>query len=357
MDKAAAVDQSGKALIDRIIYLASLVSEPRSVDDSLDKLRRITARQSNPTPEDIRILQSIETELKDYLLHKERLRSFTEEYLKANVERHFALDNPAHEAKKIALTQTLGAAGGAILVTILAVALGMRGQVVLAFLVCTLFIGLAFLFQSVKKDLVGQLHGAVSYLMTGTIGTGLFALHFPLIAANSYLEQLPLLQHAGFMPLAIPVYGAHYIAFYLYAKQLNAPIPRILRPAGVAISAVVIAAIFVLIPHPTPVAQEIFFDISVGGLAPSVYFSAIAAVLGFMIVPKTTALYSQTNLFLAISMVLQTVGNGFLLMFVIFPSGAFPVNEERGQIIAALFIMSALTMQYISAYKIKKSLR
>lgn len=347
----------GKQLIDRIGYLASLVSDPRSVDPILDKLRILTATSSQLSSKDMETLESIRAELENYLIHKEKVRSFTKESLGENVERHFTADNPVRDIKRAALGQVVITIGVASLVTaILGVTGIIKGQVVMAFLIFALFAGLALIFQSIKKDLVKQLRGSVSYLMAATVGTGIFALHFPLIAANSYLESHPMLQHGGFLIAAAPVYACYYIAFYLYAKQLNVSLPRALRPSGVVASVIIVAVLSALVPHPVAVSREIFFDMAVVGFAVSVYFSAIAAILGFRTIPKTTAVYSKTTLFLAISMVLQTIGNGFLLVFVTFMSGDFPVNEERGQILTGVFIITALIFQYIAAYKSKTAL-
>jgi hypothetical protein len=347
-----------KRRIDRIVYLASLVSEPLSVDVILDKLRSLTATSSQLSPDGVKTLESIQAELEDYLIHKERLRSFTEESLGTNIERHFAADDPVRDAKKAALRQIIATIIIAAIVTgVLAALRIMHGQVVLAFFIFALFAGLALVFQSFKKDLVAQLHGSLNYLMAATVGTGLFALNFPIIAANSYLEKLPLLQHGGLLIAAIPVYVFYYVAFYLYAKQLAVSIPRTLRPAGVVIAAITVAVISIVVPHPVAVSHEIYFDLAVVGFAVSVYLSGAAAVLGFMTVRQTTAVYSKSTLFLAISMVLQTIGNGNFLIFVTFMSGDFSVNDQKGQILTAFLIMCALASQYIAAYKSKTSLR
>ncbi len=350
--------KNARQLIDHIAYLASLVSEPQTVDTTLDKLRIITSRTSQPTAQDVQTLRAIRTELEDYLTHKERLRTFTKASLRDNMERHFAAKNPLWDIRKAALIRIGVTVMACAAITGLLTALGfMEGQVVLAFFICTLFIGLALLFQSIKKDLVAQLHGSVNYLMAATIGTGLFAINFPIIAASSYLESHPMFQHGGFLAAAIPVYGFYYLAFYLYAKQLNASIPWPLRPTGVAISAILIAAALALLPHPIPVSHEIFFDLAVVGFGVSVYFSAVSAILGFKSVAKTTGVYSKSILFLAISMVLQTIGNGNFLVFVTFLSGDFSVNEQKGQILTGFLIMMALAFQYVAAYKSKTALK
>ncbi|HEX6258246.1 MAG TPA: hypothetical protein VFZ48_02085 [Candidatus Saccharimonadales bacterium] len=350
--------ESARQLIDRIAYLASLVSEPRTVDVTLDKLRIITSRASQPTPNDIQSLTVIQTDLEDYLVTKERLRTFTKASLQSNVERHFAAKNPLWDIRKAALTRIFATIGVCIFITGLLAALGlMEGQVVLAFFICTLFVGLALLFHSIKKDLVAQLHESVNYLMAATIGTGLFALNFPIIAASSYLESHPMFQHGGFLAMAIPVYGFYYLAFYIYAKQLKVVIPWLLRPTGVAVSAILVAVIAAILPHPIPATHEIFFDLAVIGFGVSVYFSTVAAILGFKSLAKTTEVYGKSTLFLAISMVLHTIGNGNFLIFVTFISGDFSVNEQKGQILTGFFIVAALAFQYAAAYKSKTALK
>ena len=350
--------ENARELIDRISYLASLVSEPKTVDITLDKLRIITSQTSQPSAQDIQTLESIQAELEDYLINKERLRTFTKATLRANVERYFAAKNPQRDIQKAALGRIGLTVAASVAITGLLAALGlMHGQVVLAFLICALFVGLALLFQSIKKDLVAQLHGSVNYLMAATIGTGIFALNFPVIAASSYLETHPMFQHGGFLAMAIPVYGFYYLASYIYAKQLKVSVPWLLQPTGVAVSAILVAAVAALVPHPVAVSNEIFFDLAVVGFGVSVYFSAVAAILGFKSVSKTTEIYSKSILFLAVSMVLHTIGNGNFLVFVTFVSGDFSVNEQKGQILTALFIMAALAFQYISAYKFKTALK
>lgn len=345
-------------LIDRITYLASLVSDPRSVDTTLDKLRIITATSSRISSQEVKKLASVQAELENYLIHKERFRSFTKESLHANIERHFAADDPVQDVRKAAFRQIIvSIVVSAIISAMLAVSGIIRGQVVLAFFIFALFTGLAIIYQSFKKDLVAQLHGSLNYLMAATVGTGLFALNFPIIAANDYLENLPLLQHGGFLVGAVPVYACYYFAFYLYAKQLNTPVPAPLRPAGVLITSIIIATIAVLVPHPVAVSHEIFFDLAVVGFAVSVYLSGVAAALNFMAISRTTALYSKSTLFLALSMLFQTIGNGNFLIFVTFMSGDFSVNEQKGQVLTGMLIIAALASQYVAAYKSKTALR
>ena len=85
MDKQTSEDRK---LIDRITYLASLASEGHLVDDMLDALRKITARWDNTAPldgADRKNLATLETKLKDFLVNKDPLRSFTGEELEDRI--------------------------------------------------------------------------------------------------------------------------------------------------------------------------------------------------------------------------------------------------------------------------------
>src|SRR5882724_1322897 len=94
-------------LVERIIYLASLVSEPHDVDTTLDKLRVVTATGTQQSLEGRKTLEVIQSELEDYLVHKERLRSFTEETLRTNLKRHFSTDDPLRQIRTGALRRII----------------------------------------------------------------------------------------------------------------------------------------------------------------------------------------------------------------------------------------------------------
>lgn len=71
--------------INRIIYLASLVSDSIQINEYLDPLREFTARRESPneplSPSEDAMLTVLESKIRDYLLVKEPLRSFTPETL------------------------------------------------------------------------------------------------------------------------------------------------------------------------------------------------------------------------------------------------------------------------------------
>ncbi|HSW77357.1 MAG TPA: hypothetical protein VLG36_00990 [Candidatus Chromulinivoraceae bacterium] len=79
-------------LIDRIIYIASLVTNPAEVDTELDTLRSVTARiddVSQPLKsQDRSALLRVQEQLEAYLVTREPLRQFTPDSLQLQIEQH-----------------------------------------------------------------------------------------------------------------------------------------------------------------------------------------------------------------------------------------------------------------------------
>lgn len=84
--------RSDASAVDVITYLASLVSKPTEVDPILDELRVITAAQSTATNKNTtERLMGIYAKLEDYLINHERLRAYTRETLRAQLQERFNL--------------------------------------------------------------------------------------------------------------------------------------------------------------------------------------------------------------------------------------------------------------------------
>lgn len=81
MSTQPAPNVSDQQLINSIVYLASLASDPHAIDDRLDALRQVTARGSNDAlsaPERAKLIE-LQTYLEHYLITSDPLRQFTQE--------------------------------------------------------------------------------------------------------------------------------------------------------------------------------------------------------------------------------------------------------------------------------------
>lgn len=78
----------GQGMLDAVISTANLISDPREVDNLLDGVRRVTAKlgpNEALTPTDSQQLADIYLQLEDYLLHREKLKTFTKNGLRARL--------------------------------------------------------------------------------------------------------------------------------------------------------------------------------------------------------------------------------------------------------------------------------
>jgi hypothetical protein len=77
-----------KSVLDLVTYMASLVSNPDDIGDSLDTVREITARlapgESLPASDTDRLFD-VYLQLETYLTTKEALRNFTKEELRRRI--------------------------------------------------------------------------------------------------------------------------------------------------------------------------------------------------------------------------------------------------------------------------------
>src|SRR5688572_5668101 len=87
-DESAAITKNHEQ-IERITYLASLVSRFEDVDAMLDTLRSVTATWNKSAPlstENAQKLQDLERDLKNYLITKDQVRAFTAESLEQQLK-------------------------------------------------------------------------------------------------------------------------------------------------------------------------------------------------------------------------------------------------------------------------------
>jgi hypothetical protein len=88
-----------RQLVDTIVYLASLASKLDTIDTMLDELRAITSRWNADmalNDQDRESLHNLQRQLKDYLIHDDPLREFTEETLEQRLQERF---NPSAHKK------------------------------------------------------------------------------------------------------------------------------------------------------------------------------------------------------------------------------------------------------------------
>lgn len=85
------------SIVEVVIYLASLASQPKDIDPILDEVRMVTSRLKPGQAlagQDMALMQSVQSRLEDYLLHKDQLSSFTKDSLQERIKNHFDEQRP-----------------------------------------------------------------------------------------------------------------------------------------------------------------------------------------------------------------------------------------------------------------------
>lgn|GEM_PF-976767 len=348
-------------LIERITYLASLVSNLQAVDSKLDTLRVITARvgagnQISLGESERSQLLVLENDLKNYLVTSDPVRSFTAEKLQRRLEKYTETRNPQARAAKIALRQFLAIFGLSFVaygigLAVLPGPLNIRFQLASPFFLIALHAGLAWLFWSSRKEFVTALRTAYGYICIGLMISSLGSVQFPLLFAHPALTDMPIFKYAGFMPPFQFMCSFFYIGLYIYARQIQEIRLRFLKPLWVVSGAVLIASAVIVLPDVANVPEKPFFDISLVSTVLSVYFSVPAAVLGFAIVRHLTARYTRALRVFA-SAQLAVAAACVLFSIVLYIKG--PIHGATVALASLPFGVSEVLM-LASGYMLKKS--
>ncbi len=220
------------SVLDVVLYLASLASNPRDIDPILNTVRTVTAHTNTEEPtsaNDVQKLEQVREQLETYLVTQERVRAFTPDNLRQRVQDRFRFGSYfAKRAKKLLV--------GLLLATpLLALALiipqpeGLPASIADAFVplvaisllitwLCVIaalqfWLGLGGFQQRVKQ--------AYAAICVGTIFVGLGVLQLPVIVSLGWLDT-PFFKTGGFMSLHIISVTVLFLGICLFARALGA---------------------------------------------------------------------------------------------------------------------------------------
>lgn len=242
---------SGRQLIDEVIYLASLVSNPRAIDSWMDTVRMVTATlppSGEPEERQKAELLDLKHKLENYLLNQESVRVFTPESLELQLENYIS-----GGTTKRAIWQLAGVSLIALFVTGLVALLttrmesgGIRTQIIGTTFFALLHIGAAWLFLSALASFTTRLRVAFRWICAGIVLLGVALLLQPVIELlglrgtvwSSFLGLGPAL-----IPAVIVLFGAR-----LYARLFGQS-PRIARLGTILIAIFIMSVLTLLVPH------------------------------------------------------------------------------------------------------------
>jgi len=323
-------------LVDKIVYLASLVSDPNAIDKTLDKVRGITATytRGTPLPEGkLATLNDVYQEIEQYLTTKDPQRIFTREELHQRVVERFDLkDRTTRLRRKIWAISGLAFALGclSLLVPVPAKQDSMF-EFYLRLSIPTVFtilhFGAAWLFVSALQYFRASFKLAYRLIAGGIVVLGL---------AQAQLVVLGLLD-AWSDPwttigvISVIFSAAFSLVFYgvrIISKPLGIRNP-VISPVVVLLSISAACLLAIASPHyPAPVA-ELYVDIGSAGLAGATVLAIAATVAILVIQRQVSALYQKPLNALAVALGLMVVA-GLQFLFIQLMLGYHNWYEDSG---------------------------
>ena len=350
-------------MVERVVYLASLVSDKNTIDPLLDTLRFITSKrepgqQLELTADERTKMSNLETQLSEHLVNKDPVRAFTTDSLKSKLAEHFASSNPRAQANRktrrlVFMIFGLAFLGYGLGMATIPAELNARFTLAAPIMMLVIGIGIAWMFWSSRQLLAPTMKTSFGLFAAALIISTITSAQYPILSAYPHLSDLDFLRYGGFIAPYVAMYATFYAGFYLYARQLQASI-KILRPWWVTLTAVALIPVAILLPHPVTT-SELFFDSALSCFLLNILFSGAAAVLGFAVVVRVTERYQRALRLFALSTATYTIvslGLGTMLLV----TGELPPADPRVAGISSLYTV-ALILQISAAYLLKRDLQ
>lgn len=253
MHKTAHDDLNGH--IDRVTYLASLVSNKKDIEPYLNELRMATSWLEPNAPAGgadkagvSATLHKLESELRDYLVHKEPLRAFTDDSIEQRLyERQQAGSLIRRLRWQMVALIVFAAVFAAGILSLPPIAdSGKRSEVVGTTFITGLYFGAVYLFLSCLKQFSPAVRAAYRLFAFGFVAGATTVLASVCIVV-AYATNPPW-QTLWFTTLGFPV---SYVMFYFASRRL-AQMQRVksavLNWPLVGLVAVVCASVVALLP-------------------------------------------------------------------------------------------------------------
>jgi hypothetical protein len=312
-------------LVDRIAYLGSLASDQRAVDPMLDTLRYITSKWSAGAPlgkEDRASLVILETKLKNYLLHKDPLRSFTTKSLEDRLtaqarSSHAGLDRTIRDFV-IVLLLTIGS-GGAVLVSPIGFPESTRLVAAFPISLLTLHLGIVWFYLTSLRNFNRQFREAFMYLCVGILWFGVLVTAFTLVQVFE-LTKYPAFKYGEYGAIGLLSYGCLYLGLRKYASLLQIK-SRCMSLKFLGSVVLVSDLVLAIVPHiaKVPPSDELYLRFSLITLLPCFIFAAFGAMLARQIMHRVTPAYVTSIrilfFYMLSFMIVAPTGIGYVFIF------------------------------------------
>lgn len=287
-----------RQLVDTIVYLASLVAQPDTIDRTLDTLRIVTAHWEPETALSVgeRVtLEQLARDLKDHLIHDDPLRNFTEEALEDRLWVNL------HGKRSLRSRLTLGFVPAAIGCIVLAMAtliipltprlLDRVFLVIPIFLVLTTIVN-AWFYLSSLREFKKELRHAFLYLCGGALVLGAQFVHFAYISLSDQ-GALPLYKYGGLPFITFAAFVIMYLGLRKYARLLS--IHKWYMALWSVIGLLLITTgLAVLTAYALPVSDKGYFMFSLGSTLGITVMSLLSSQVTRVILRSVAPIYAQS---------------------------------------------------------------
>lgn len=299
--------------MDRITYLGSLASSREDIDSMLDGLREVTARWDGQAPlgeTDRQRLRDLEGHLKQYLVARDPLRSFTLDSLEKRL-RQQSQNSPmpadgAAESLAIILFVAFFSPLLSLLVSPYSFSFGSRLLVGIPLFFVTLHLGIAWFYFTSLKNFNQDLRRAFTYICAGTIVLSLGFSHYVLIELFGW-QRYEFLHYGGITWLISLPFILMFLGLRIYA-QLVGVTSRLMSPPVFLGSTLAVLALITVLPHAS-VPSEVSFDLWAMGAAIIPIFALLSARLTGKIRRNVTAAYVTSMVWLHRYLLLVGLGS------------------------------------------------
>ncbi len=314
--QAKAINMPPDTLLDEVLYLAELASDPKAIDPLLDSLRLITAHKNLTraiSPQDRVELVTIHEQLIQYLIQKDLLRNFTRQELEAKIARKFGFSKQGL-LMRMPWLAFVAACAASIGASSAAYALGarspsaLRGSIAGLVFLSTLYACIPFFFLRGLKGFKQELRKAYYFICVSIGIVGVTTLQYPLIQSFSALQHSPWFSYGG-LTLGYTIDCLFvYLGISQFARILSIK-SRLLSWWIVGGLSLATIALTPFLPHPAPAAERFFFDLPIICLYLCVVYQVIVVLLGKKIIKSLTGRYARPMKWYVLTNALSAYGS------------------------------------------------
>ncbi len=338
-----------RQLVNRITYLASLVSVREAIDAKLDILREITATWKPDQAfgeAERQKLRNLEGDLRSYLINKDPLRAFTSESLD---ERIRASEGKGRNRNlgKLFLVFGLALAMYLLIPLPLSISREVRALVATPLFFTVLTAGTLWFYFSALRNFKPELRKVFAALAASIIVINIEFLQITLTQLM-HLDRYPLFQFGTIPGLPLIDVALMYWALLIYAKLLRINT----RPSKIILGAMLLGAVALAV-MPYPVSADLTPYIKVA--APIVWVATLwwilVAVMARKIMRTASAAYGKSVKWLGIYAVV--IALSYLGGIVTWSTSGVVVGEDLNLLSLVLLAVPQAILLY-SGYSFKK---